>query len=73
MNLTIGQYFYNELRKDEYFRIKENIFPREAYIEEFDTICKQQSYLPQELIDKIRNEITISRYVLQLKHFTYRL
>ncbi len=57
LNLTIGQYFYNELEKDEYFRIKENIFPREAYIEEFDTICKQQPYLTQELIDKIRNEI----------------
>lgn len=55
-NLTIGQYFYNELQKDEYFRVKENIFPREAYIEEFDTICKKQN-LNNELTDKIRNEI----------------
>jgi len=57
LNLTIGQFFYNELVKDEYFRIKENVFPREAYIEEFDTICKHQPYLSQELIDKIRNEV----------------
>jgi CRISPR-associated endonuclease Csn1 len=61
LNLTIGQHFYNELLKDESYRVKENIFPREAYIEEFDTICKaQQKYHPdltKELLSKIRNEI----------------
>ena len=59
-NLTIGQYFYNELKTNEYFRVKENIFPREAYIEEFDKICaKQKQYLglTDDLIGKIRNEI----------------
>lgn len=43
LNFTIGQYFYNELKNNEYFRVKENIFPREAYIEEFDAIWKMQS------------------------------
>lgn len=62
LGLTIGQYFYGELKKNEYFRVKENIFPREAYLEEFDAIChKQQEFYPtvltNELIDKIRNEI----------------
>ena len=61
LNFTIGQYFYNELSKDEFYRIKENIFPREAYIEEFDAICKEQQkhhkVLSIELIDEIRNEI----------------
>jgi len=62
LNLTIGQYFYLELQKNEYFRVKDNIFPREAYIEEFDKICKkQQEYYPElinnELIKKIKNEI----------------
>lgn len=59
-NLTIGQHFYNELCNDEYFRIKENVFPREAYIEEFDKICEKQKVhlgLSNELIAKIRNEI----------------
>lgn len=59
-NLTIGQYFYKELCNNEYFRVKENIFPREAYIEEFDKICEQQKEhlgLTDELISKIRNEI----------------
>lgn len=59
--LTIGQFFYSELIKDEAFRIKENVFPREAYIEEFDTICsRQKKFHPElndELIRTIRNEI----------------
>lgn len=60
LDFTIGQYFYNELKNNEYFRVKENIFPREAYIEEFDKICAQQKKylgLTDELISKIRNEI----------------
>jgi CRISPR-associated endonuclease Csn1 len=62
LNLTIGQYFYKELSSEEFFKVKENIFPREAYIEEFDAICKTQqiahpTILTNDLIDKIRNEI----------------
>lgn len=60
--LTIGQYFYGELQKNKYFKIKQQVFPREAYIEEFDAICKsQQQYhkenLTDEFIDGIRNDI----------------
>lgn len=59
---TIGQYFYKHLQQDQYYRIKQQVFPREAYIEEFDTICReQQRYYPQVLTDifinKLRNEI----------------
>ncbi len=62
LGFTIGQYFYKELSANEFFKVKENIFPREAYIEEFDAICKKQqethfSVLTNKLIDKIRNEI----------------
>ncbi len=60
LDFTIGQYFYDELKNDEYFRVKENIFPREAYIEEFDKICAKQKghlNLSDELIAQIRNEI----------------
>ncbi len=61
-NLTIGQYFFKELSADEFFKVKENIFPRQAYIEEFDAIYTTQqiahpTILTNELIDKIRNEI----------------
>lgn len=59
--LTIGEYFYKKLLTDEYFRIKENIFPREAYIEEYNRICKtQQQFYPEltdELVKTIRDEI----------------
>lgn len=61
LNFTIGQYFFSELKRNEYFRIKDNIFPREAYLEEFDRICKtQQNYhktLTDELIKTFRDEI----------------
>jgi CRISPR-associated endonuclease Csn1 len=61
-NLTIGQYFYQQLSKDEFFRVKENIFPREAYIEEFEVICKQQqihnpNIITNKFIEKVRDEI----------------
>ncbi len=59
--LTVGQYFYNKLLEDKYYRIKEQVFPREAYIEEFDAICNEQKKhhapLTNELVDRIRNEI----------------
>ncbi len=60
--LTIGQKFYSELSKNEYYRIKEQVFPREAYVIEFDSIMKnQQKFYPEiltdELITKIRDEI----------------
>ncbi|MEJ5268354.1 MAG: type II CRISPR RNA-guided endonuclease Cas9, partial [Bacteroidales bacterium] len=60
--ITIGQKFYNELLRDSYYRIKEQVYPREAYIEEFDKIMAyQQKFYPQiltnEIIDKIRNDI----------------
>lgn len=63
---TVGQYFFEELKRHsdqkKYYRIKEQIFPREAYIHEFDIIWQTQSkFYPEvfidELGDKIRNEI----------------
>lgn len=60
--LTIGQKFYEELCKDQFYRIKEQVFPREAYVEEYNLIMKhQQKYYPDlltdELIEKIKEEI----------------
>lgn len=64
-NQTIGQYFFKELsvanKNNSYFRIKEQVYPREAYIEEFDTIMNVQknahSFLTDEAINNLRNEI----------------
>ncbi len=64
-NQTIGQYFYNELlvskRDNQYFRTKERVYPREAYMEEFDAIINAQkaknNFLTDEVIDRLRNQI----------------
>jgi CRISPR-associated endonuclease Csn1 len=64
-NQTIGQYFYTELNNgtenNTYFRTKDRVYPREAYIEEFDKIIATQrsthSFLTEEVIDNLKNEI----------------
>lgn len=62
IGLTIGQHFFEEIKKDEHYRIKQQVYPREAYIEEFDAICKQQqkhypNIITNEFINKLKNEI----------------
>ncbi|HSH64299.1 MAG TPA: type II CRISPR RNA-guided endonuclease Cas9, partial [Bacteroidia bacterium] len=62
---SIGQYFYDSLfsanRKNEYFHVKKKVYPREAYIEEFDTIIKAQKknhpFLTDDVVNLLRNEI----------------
>ena len=68
---TIGQHFYLELLRSKVesgngpyytFRIKDKVFPRAAYIAEFDQIMKvQKKYYPEvltaEMIDTLRNRI----------------
>lgn len=60
--ITIGQKFYSELQKNEHYRIRQQVFPREAYIEEFESICKQQQkhypkIITDEFITRCRDEI----------------
>lgn len=68
---TIGQHFYLELLRSKVegangpyytFRIKDKVFPRAAYIAEFDQIMRvQRTFYPEvltdELIDTLRNRI----------------
>lgn len=64
-NQTIGQYFSEELHNananNSYYRIKEEVYPREAYREEFDTIINAQKdkhdFLSDEVVHQLRNEI----------------
>lgn len=64
-NKTLGQYFYDELylahQNNTYFKVKEKVYPREAYIEEFDAIINVQKlkhpFLTDEVIHTLRNEI----------------
>jgi len=50
-NKTIGQYFYAQLNSDRHFRTKQQVFPRECYIDEFNRICKTQSLFYPELLN----------------------
>jgi CRISPR-associated endonuclease Csn1 len=59
---TIGEFFFYELKKhqadNKYYRIKEQIFPRIAYIEEFNTIWNtQQQFYPAQLTDALKSKI----------------
>jgi CRISPR-associated endonuclease Csn1 len=62
LNKTIGQYFYDQLLKDKHYRTKDQVFPRAAYVEEFDKIWDFQSkqfpsILTEENKSIVRNEI----------------
>ncbi len=59
---TIGQFFYNELKENPQYRIKENIFMRSSYVDEFNKIWDfQKQFYPEILNDinkiHIRDEI----------------
>lgn len=64
---TIGQHFAEELRANQQtaprgvyytYRIKEQVYPREAYIEEYDQIMKEQrTFYPELLTDALIGRI----------------
>ena len=64
---TIGQHFAEELRANQQtaprgvyytYRIKEQVYPREAYIEEYDSIMKvQRTFYPELLTDALIGRI----------------
>jgi CRISPR-associated endonuclease Csn1 len=49
-NITIGQFFFQQLQKNPHFRIKENIFTRASYIAEFDKIWETQQGFYQDVL-----------------------
>ncbi|MFN8343074.1 MAG: type II CRISPR RNA-guided endonuclease Cas9 [Cyclobacteriaceae bacterium] len=60
--LTLGQHFYQQLQNNTQYRIKQQVYPREAYQAEFDCIIvEQQKYYPELLssdaVQELRNEI----------------
>lgn len=71
---TIGQYFYDQLLTDKHYRTKEQVFPRTAYVEEFEAIWDLQSkHYPTLLTDEnrgiVRDEIIFyQRNLKSCKH-----
>lgn len=83
LNLTVGQYFFHKLKESEItgprgkkqytYRIKEQVFPRDAYSEEFDAIMNaQKAFYPEiltpENIATLKNIIFYQRPLKSCKH-----
>lgn len=77
-NQTIGQFMYEGLKADPAFRCKDRIYPRDAYVEEYDAImAHQQTYYPAlltaEVVAHIRNYIIFHQRPLKsCKHLVGR-
>lgn len=80
---TVGQFFYTKLKESEVtsvrgkkqytYRIKEEVFPRGAYAEEFDIIINaQQEFYPEIFTEgnvaRLRNIIFFQRPLKSCKH-----
>jgi CRISPR-associated endonuclease Csn1 len=58
LGITVGQYFYQKLLQNQFARLKQQVFPRHAYIEQYDAIMKaQQSYYPSVITDDVINKL----------------
>lgn len=56
-NLTVGQFQYEQLKADPHGSLKNQVFYRQDYMDEFDAIWKEQSKHYPELTEKIRKEL----------------
>jgi CRISPR-associated endonuclease Csn1 len=57
LDLTVGQYFYQGLATNSRYRIKDQVFPREAYIEEFEKIWAFQALFYPDILTPSNKEI----------------
>ncbi|MDM1346863.1 type II CRISPR RNA-guided endonuclease Cas9 [Myroides marinus] len=67
---TVGQYLYKQLQEDPHTRLKSQVFYRQDYLDEFETIWNTQSkYYPTQLTSVLKEEIrdTIIFYQRKLK------
>lgn len=67
--LTVGQYLMQQLDKDPHYRLKNRVFYRQDYLNEFNTIWETQSHYHPELTDELKDEIrdTVIFYQRKLK------
>ncbi len=55
---TIGQYFYEEFKKDPHTKVRQKMFYRKDYQDEFEKIwSRQQQEYPKVLTDELKHEI----------------
>jgi CRISPR-associated endonuclease Csn1 len=54
---TVGQCLYRKLKKDVHFRTKNQVFYRQDYLDEFETIWETQAKFHQELTNSLKQEL----------------
>lgn len=54
---TVGEYLYTQLNKNKHVRLKNQVFYRQDYLDEFDKIWETQSQFYPELTEKLKSEI----------------
>lgn len=54
---TIGQYLYKSLRKNSHSKTKNQVFYRQDYLDEFETIWETQAHFYSELTKELKVEI----------------
>ena len=54
---TVGQYFYKELLDNPFYRIKEEVFMRKSYENEFDLIWEVQKQFYPEVLNELNRKL----------------
>ena len=54
---TVGQYLYNKLSQDSHYSTKNQVFYRQDYLDEFETLWESQAKYHKELTDELKKEI----------------
>lgn len=54
---TVGQFQYNQLKGNVHSRLKNQVFYRQDYMDEFETIWQTQATFYPELNDKLKTEV----------------
>lgn len=55
--LTVGQYLMDKLDKNPNYSLKNQVFYRQDYLDEFETIWEKQAQFHSELTQNLKNEI----------------
>lgn len=54
---TVGQYLYEQLKNNQHTRLKNQVFYRQDYLDEFEIIWNTQSKFHSELTNELKEEI----------------
>lgn len=55
--ITVGEYSYNKIIEDRHFNLRNKVFYRQDYMDEFEKIWNTQAKFHKELSEKLKKEI----------------